>query len=90
VTATVSDDVRVTAAQLLAKVNGAWVEIGPRQSAATANGELNWDVNLCEAGGFNGALEVSLRVWDHEGNVASGLSARTIQVDHACPPPPAS
>jgi murein DD-endopeptidase MepM/ murein hydrolase activator NlpD len=87
VTATVSDDVRVTAAQLLAKVNGAWVEIGPRQSAATANGELNWDVNLCEAGGFNGALEVSLRVWDHEGNVASGLSARTIQVDHACPPP---
>ena len=30
---------------------------------------------------------MALRVWDHEGNVSSPLSQRTIQVDHACPLP---
>jgi hypothetical protein len=44
-------------------------------------------VDLCTAVPTNGPLEVALRVWDHEGNVASALDARTIQIDHACPPP---
>jgi hypothetical protein len=44
-------------------------------------------VNLCQAGSLNGPLEVALKIWDHEGNVVSMLSRRTIQVDHACPPP---
>ncbi len=32
-------------------------------------------------------MEVALRVWDHEGNVASALNPYLILVDHACPAP---
>lgn len=44
-----------------------------------------WDVDLCSIAPLNGEVEIALRVWDHEGNVAS-LSPRTVWVDHACPP----
>jgi hypothetical protein len=44
-------------------------------------------VDLCAVGGLNGPLEVAVRAWDHEGSAALALSPRTIQVDHACPPP---
>ncbi|MDO9087368.1 MAG: peptidoglycan DD-metalloendopeptidase family protein [Anaerolineaceae bacterium] len=87
VTATASDDVRVKALSLVAKVNGQWVEIGPKVTPSTTLSQYDWDVDLCKAGPFNGALEVALRVWDYEGNVTSALSPRTILVDHACPPP---
>lgn len=87
VTANASDDVRVTAVRLVAKVNGKWVEIGPKVTKPASGNVYDWDVDLCAAGAFNGPLEVALRVWDHEGNVSSALSPRTIQVDHACPPP---
>lgn len=88
VRATVSDDVRVTAVSLVAKLNGEWIEIGPKVSQTISTNTYDWDVNLCEEGlAVNGALEVALRAWDHEGNVSPALSPRTIQVDHACPPP---
>lgn len=87
VTATASDDVRVTAVQMVAKLNGQWVEIGEKITKTVSPGTYDWDVNLCEFAPVNGSLEVALRVWDHEGNVASVLNPRTIQVDHACPPP---
>lgn len=87
VTATASDDVRVTAVQMVAKLNGQWVEIGEKITKTVSPGTFDWDVNLCESAPVNGPLEVALRVWDHEGNVASALNPRTIQVDHACPPP---
>ena len=87
VTATVSDDVRVTAVRLVAKINGQWVEIGPKVTQPVQPGLYDWDVDLCAVGPFNGPLEVALRAWDYEGNVAAALDPRTIQVDHACPPP---
>ncbi len=87
VTAQASDDVRVTALRLVARVNGQWVEIGPKVSGKTGSTQYDWDVDLCAAGAFHGPLEVALRVWDYEGNVSSALSPRTIRVDHACPPP---
>ena len=87
VSATASDDVNVSAVRLVAKLAGQWVEIGPKITKAAQPGLYDWDVDLCSAGAFNGPLEVALRVWDHEGNVASALAPRTIQVDHACPPP---
>lgn len=87
VTANASDDVRVKAVQLLVKTGGQWVEVGPQVTSPVTAGVYDWDATLCEAGPFHGAVEVALRVWDHEGNVADALNPRTIQVDHACPPP---
>lgn len=87
VTATASDDVRVAAVQLVAKLNGNWVELGNKITETVSDNTYDWDVNLCEAAPVNGPLEIALRVWDHEGNIASALSPRTVQVDHACKPP---
>ncbi len=86
-TATASDDVSVTAVQLVAKLNGVWVELAPKVTQAAPGNTYDWDVNLCEQAPVNGPLEIALRVWDHEGNIAPALSPRLIQVDHACPPP---
>lgn len=86
VTASASDDVRVTGVQLLVKVNGEWVEAGPKITTPSQNGNYDGDVDLCSAGPLHGAVELALRVWDHEGNVSSALSPRTVQVQHACPP----
>jgi hypothetical protein len=87
VSATASDDVRVAAVRLVAKENGQWVEIGPKITQPSQPGVYDWDVDLCATTGHNGPLEVALRIWDHEGNAAAALDSRTIQVDHACPPP---
>jgi len=87
VTASTQDDVRVKTAVLQGLINGSWREMGPRVSNPNTEGVFDWDVNLCQAGPLNGPLEVALKIWDHEGNVVSLLSRRTIQVDHACPPP---
>lgn len=87
VSATASDDVRVTAVRMVAKLNGDWVEIGPKVTQTVSPGTYDWDLDLCEFAPVNGPLEVALRVWDHEGNVALALNPRTIQVEHACPPP---
>jgi hypothetical protein len=73
--------------RLVAKLNGGWVEIGPKVTQPTLPGAYDWDVDLCAAAPLNGPLEVALRVWDHEGNISPALSPRTIQVEHACPPP---
>lgn len=86
VTAQASDDVRVTGVRLVVKLNGQWVEAGPKMQV-DPTGAADWDVDLCAAAPVNGPLEVALRAWDHEGNVSSALVPRTIQVDHACPPP---
>ncbi len=86
VTAQASDDVRVTGVRLVLKLNGQWVEAGPKMPV-DQSGVADWDVDLCAAAPVNGPLEVALRAWDHEGNVSPALSPRTIQVDHACPPP---
>ncbi len=87
VTASVSDDVRVVAAQLSAYLNGQWVGIGPRVTSQSSAGVFDWDVNLCSVGALNGALDVGLTIWDHEGTKVANISPRTILVDHACPPP---
>ena len=87
VTGVASDDVQVTAVSLVAKLGGQWTEIGPKVTQPIQPGIFDWDVNLCSAGPLNGPLEVALRLWDYEGNVALALGPHTIQVDHACPPP---
>ncbi len=87
VTATASDDVQVTAVRLVAKLSEQWIEIGPLITQETQLGIYDWDVNLCAVAPLNGPLEVALRIWDHEGNVAAALDPRTIEVDHGCPPP---
>ena len=87
ITATASDDVQVTAVRLVAKLSGGWVEIGPKVTQPTQPGVYDWDVDLCAAAPLNGPLEVALRLWDHEGNISPALAPRTIQVEHACPPP---
>ena len=73
--------------RLVARLNGQWVEIGPKITQPVQPGIYDWDVDLCTTLQFNGPLEVALRIWDHEGNVAAARGPRTIQVDHACPPP---
>jgi hypothetical protein len=87
VTASTQDDVRVKTAVLQGLIGGSWREIAPRVSNPSSTGVFDWDVNLCQAGPLNGPLEVALKIWDHEGNEVGMLSRRTIQVDHACPPP---
>ncbi len=87
VSANTQDDVRVKTAVLQGFIGGSWQEIAPRISNPSAAGVFDWDVNLCQAGPLNGPLEVALKIWDHEGNEVGLLSRRTIQVDHACPPP---
>lgn len=87
VTAWPEDDVSIKAVRLVAKINGNWVEIGPKVTSPVEPGKYDWDVDLCAVGALNGPLEIALRVWDYEGNVASALSARTITVEHACPFP---
>ena len=87
VTANASDDVAIKAVRMVAKLNGQWTEIGPKVSTPLSTGVYDWDVNLCAAGPINGPLEVGLRIWDYEGNIANLLDPHTIQVDHACPPP---
>lgn len=87
VTATASDDVQVTSVRLVARLDNRWVEIGPKVTQPAQPGVYDWDVDLCTTIQHNGPLDVALRIWDHEGNVAGALDPRTIQVDHACPPP---
>ncbi len=87
VTATASDDVRVTAVRLVVKLDDQWVEVGPLVTQPVQPDVYGWDVDLCAVAPLNGPLEVALRVWDYEGNIASALDPRTIEVDHACPPP---
>jgi len=89
-TATVTDDVRIKAVRMVAKLNGVWTEIGPLVTQAASGTMYDWDVNLCDAGPLNGPLEVAVRAWDHEGNVSPALDPRTINVDHACPVPVSS
>ena len=39
---------------------------------------------MCRTGIVKGPLEVALKIWDHEGNLVSLLSRRTIQVAGVC------
>jgi hypothetical protein len=87
INATASDDVGVASVRLVAKMNDQWVEIGPMVTQPVQPGVYQWNVDMCTVGPLNGALEIALRVWDQSGAIASALSARTIYVDHACPPP---
>lgn len=84
--ATASDDVGVVAVRLLVKNNGDWVTAGSLVTQPVQDGSYQWDVDLCSIWPLNGEVEIALRVWDYEGNVASPLGLRTVQVDHACPP----
>lgn len=84
--ATATDDVRVVAVRLLVKLDEEWVEAGPFVRQPFQGDTYLWDVDLCSLAPLNGQVEIALRVWDYEGNIGSPFGARTVQVDHACPP----
>lgn len=84
-TATAIDDVSVKAVRMIAKINGQWVEIGPKVTQPAAPNFYDWDINLCDVGPLNGTYEMALRVWDYEGNVTGPLDPRLVNVDQACP-----
>lgn len=80
-----SDNLGVTKAQLIAKLDNQWVAVG---SAVTSN-PFNASADLCTAGIGDGPVQVALRLWDLEGNQVDILNTqRTVVKNHACTPPP--
>lgn len=90
VAGTATDDLGVTKAQAILKINGIWQLAGPSQVLGGAKSESYvLDVNLCAAGAPNGPLEVAVRVWDYEGNASlDPQSPRTVINNTVCTPPP--
>jgi hypothetical protein len=85
-----ADDLGVTKAQTIAKIDGAWVPVGAAQTLSGATSESYiMDVNLCDAGAPVGPLDVAVRVWDYEGNASPDpQSARGVINNTVCPTKP--
>lgn len=85
-----SDDLGVTKAQTIAKIDGAWVPVGAAQTLTGGTYESYIiDMNLCDAGAPVGPLDVAVRVWDYEGNASPDpQSVRGVINNTACPPKP--
>jgi hypothetical protein len=90
VAGTASDDLGVTKAQAIVKIDGAWVPAGSPQTLSGATYESYiMDVSLCDAGAPAGPLDVAVRVWDYEGNASPDpQSARGVINNTACAPKP--
>ncbi len=80
VTGWAKDDVSVTKIELLAKVDGEWVQIGEEASGTS----FSTTVDLCETDIPDGPFELGLRVWDYEGNPSSILTVRELIKSTAC------
>jgi len=92
VAGTASDDLGVTKAQAIVKIDGAWVPAGTAQTLSGAK-QVSYilDVDLCAAGAPAGPLDVAVRVWDYEGNASPDpQSARGVINNTACAPKPPS
>ncbi len=86
------DDIGVTKAQTIVKINGAWQLIGAAQTLGGAKAESYvMNVNLCDAQAPFGSLDVAVRVWDYEGNASiDPQSPRKVTNQTLCiPDPPA-
>jgi len=90
VAGTASDDLGVTKAQTIVKIDGAWVLAGSPQTLTGATYDSYvMDVDLCAAGVPAGPLDVAVRVWDYEGNASPDpQSARGVVNNTACAPKP--
>jgi len=80
VTGWAKDDVSVTKIELLAKVDGEWVQIGEEASGTS----FSTTVDLCETDIPDGPFELGLRVWDYEGNPSSILTVRELIKSTEC------
>ncbi len=86
VAGTASDDIGVTKVQVIARGrDGVWRDVG----APLTSVPFTTSVDLCSASVPDGPVDVALRVWDVEGNVAPGAPGlRTLVKNYACAPPP--
>ncbi|MFN2298824.1 MAG: Ig-like domain-containing protein [Anaerolineales bacterium] len=72
-------------AYFIANTGDGWEPISPIFTSSP----FSYDWNLCAAGINAGAVSVSLRAWDRDGNQADELaSLRSIVHTASCPPPP--
>jgi murein DD-endopeptidase MepM/ murein hydrolase activator NlpD len=71
--------------QVTANYAGTWLNIGNAFSSTSFS--LDWD--MCAANVPNGPVSLALRIWDREGNGASGLPGLVhFTKNYACSPPP--
>ncbi|GAP12889.1 membrane proteins related to metalloendopeptidases [Longilinea arvoryzae] len=84
------DDIGVTKAQTIVKINGVWKLVGSAQVlGGTKSESYVMDVNLCDAQAPFGSLDVAVRVWDYEGNASiDPQSMRTVTNKTLCVPDP--
>lgn len=83
---TASDNLGIAKIQVIARgIDREWREIGPSLTSSP----FSASVDLCSASVPDGPVDIALRVWDVEGNLAPGLPGlRTVLKNYACAPPP--
>jgi murein DD-endopeptidase MepM/ murein hydrolase activator NlpD len=80
-----SDDLGIARMQVVAKTNGAWVEIG----ASQATSPFSQSIDLCAANIPDGPVTLGLEIWDKEGNqVTPAGGIRSIVKRAGCPATP--
>jgi murein DD-endopeptidase MepM/ murein hydrolase activator NlpD len=69
----------------IANTGNGWEQVGPIQTSSP----FTYDWNLCAAGVGAGAVSISLRAWDRDGNPVDGYPGlRSIVHTTSCPAPP--
>jgi murein DD-endopeptidase MepM/ murein hydrolase activator NlpD len=72
-------------AYFIANTGSGWEKVGPIFSSSP----FSYDWNLCESGVAAGAVSISLRAWDRDGNPVDGYPGlRSIVHTTSCPAPP--
>ena len=72
-------------AYFIANTGEGWEQAGPIFTSSP----FSYDWNLCASGVGAGAVTISLRAWDRDGNPAEGFPGlRSIVHANSCPPPP--
>lgn len=84
------DDVGVTKAQTIIKINGVWQLAGDPIGLNGGTYETyTVNVDLCKTDAPTGSLDVAVRVWDYEGNASiDPQSQRTVTNKTFCVPDP--
>jgi murein DD-endopeptidase MepM/ murein hydrolase activator NlpD len=72
-------------AYFIANTGAGWEPVGPIFTSSP----FYYDWDLCASGVEAGAVSISLRAWDRDGNQAAGMPGlRSIVHTASCPPPP--
>ncbi len=74
------DDIAVVKMEILAEIDGKWVQVGQEQ---TAN-PFTTTVDLCQTNIPNGPFRLALRVWDYEGNPSGIMTPRKLVKNVQC------